>query len=330
LDKTGTLTKGEPEVTEVVVDGFDRDRLLALAAAVERESEHPLAQAVATYADDHGAPALRATGFRNVAGHGAVAEVDGHQVAIGNRRLMDAEGIAVGSLGDRRDEVAAGGRTAVLVAVDGKTVGVLGIADAVRETSAAAVSALHDAGVEVVMLTGDNQATAQRIADELGIDTVIAEVLPEDKSTKVTELQGRGKRVAMVGDGVNDAPALAAADIGIAIGTGTDVAIETADVVLMRSDPLDVPTALMIGRGTLRKMRQNLGWAVGYNAIALPIAAGVFEPAFGLVLRPEIAALSMSGSSLLVAVNALLLKRLRLPEPPSQHEPAPLRKLQPA
>jgi Cu2+-exporting ATPase len=163
------------------------------------------------------------------------------------------------------------------------------------------------------MLTGDNRATAQRIADELGIDTVVAEVLPEDKSTKVTELQQAGRRVAMVGDGVNDAPALAAADLGIAIGTGTDVAIETADVVLMRSDPLDVPTALTIGRGTLHKMRQNLSWAVGYNAIALPIAAGVFEPAFGLVLRPEIAALSMSGSSFLVAVNALLLKRLRLP-----------------
>ncbi|MBY9075492.1 heavy metal translocating P-type ATPase [Nocardioides sp. WL0053] len=330
MDKTGTLTKGEPEVTEVVVEGIDRARLLALAAAVERESEHPLAHAVARYADDEGAPALRATGFRNVAGHGAVADVDGQRVAIGNRRLMDAEGITLGSLADRRDQVAAGGRTAVLVAVDDRAVGVVGIADAVRETSSAAVTALHDAGVAVVMLTGDNEATAQRIADELGIDTVIAEVLPEDKSTKVTELQRAGRRVAMVGDGVNDAPALAAADIGIAIGTGTDVAIETADVVLMRSDPLDVPTALTIGRGTLRKMRQNLGWAVGYNAIALPIAAGVFEPAFGLVLRPEIAALSMSGSSFLVAVNALLLKRLRLPAQPSQPEPTPARQLQPA
>jgi Cu2+-exporting ATPase len=169
--------------------------------------------------------------------------------------------------------------------------------------------------IEVVMLTGDNESTARRIADQLGIDTVIAEVLPADKSAKVSELQRAGKRVAMVGDGVNDAPALAAADLGIAIGAGTDVAIETADVVLMRSDPLDVPTALRIGKGTLRKMRQNLGWAIGYNAIALPIAAGVFEPAFGLVLRPEIAALSMSGSSFLVAVNALLLKRLRLPAP---------------
>src|SRR5665647_3262052 len=182
-------------------------------------------------------------------------------------------------------------------------------------TAAAAVRDLHDLGITVVMLTGDNEATARRIAAQLGIDTVIAEVLPGDKADKVTELQRAGRRVAMVGDGVNDAPALATADIGVAIGAGTDVAIETADVVLMRSDPLDVPVALRIGKGTLRKMRQNLGWAIGYNAIALPIAAGVFVPAFGLMLRPEIAALSMSGSSLIVAVNALLLKRLKLPVP---------------
>jgi Cu2+-exporting ATPase len=175
------------------------------------------------------------------------------------------------------------------------------------------VAVLHEAGLEVVMLTGDNQATAERIAGELGIKTVIAEVLPGDKAAKIVDLQKTGKKVAMVGDGVNDAPALAQADLGIAIGAGTDVAIETADIVLMRSDPLDIATAIAIGRGTLRKMRQNLAWAVGYNAIALPIAAGVFQPVFGLTLRPEIAALSMSGSSVLVAVNALLLKRLRLP-----------------
>src|ERR671920_376663 len=171
----------------------------------------------------------------------------------------------------------------------------------------------HAGDGQVVTLTGDNRATAERIAGELGIDQVLAEVLPGDKAAKVAELQQQGRKVAMVGDGVNDAPALAQADLGVAIGAGTDVAIETADVVLMRSDPLDVPIALQIGRGTLRKMRQNLGWAIGYNAIALPIAAGVFEPAFGLVLRPEIAALSMSGSSFLVAVNALTLKRLPLP-----------------
>jgi Cu2+-exporting ATPase len=315
MDKTGTLTKGEPEVTDVVVEGMEPDDVLALAAAVERESEHPLAAAVARHADDIGVPALTATRFRNVPGHGASAEVAGRRVLVGNAKLMADEGVDLGTLGARRDELAGSGRTAVLVAVDGRAAGVIALADAPRETSAAAVAALHEAGVEVVMLSGDNAATARRIAGQLGIDTVIAEVLPGDKAARITELQRSGKRVAMVGDGVNDAPALAQADLGIAIGAGTDVAIETAGVVLMRSDPLDVPTTLTIGRGTLRKMRQNLAWAIGYNAIALPIAAGVFEPAFGLVLRPEIAALSMSGSSFLVAVNALLLKRLRRPTP---------------
>ena len=330
FDKTGTLTKGEPEVTDVVIGDIDRDHLLALAGAAERESEHPLAQAVVRHVDATDVPRLRATGFRNVTGIGALAEVDGHQVAIGNRRLMESEGIWVGDLGARRDEIASGGRTAVFVAVDGRAVAVIGIADAVRETSAAAIAALHEAGIEVAMLTGDNQATAERIAEELGIDTVIAEVLPEDKAHQVQQLQAQGRVVAMVGDGVNDSPSLVQADVGIAVGAGTDVAIEAADVVLMRSDPLDVPVALTIGRGTLRKMRQNLGWAVGYNAIALPIAAGVFQPAFGLVLRPEAAALSMSGSSVLVAVNALLLKRLRLPAQPSGAEPVRRDELQPA
>ncbi|GAB2857032.1 heavy metal translocating P-type ATPase [Nocardioides pacificus] len=328
FDKTGTLTRGEPEVTDVVLapspTTIDQYTLLALAAAVERESEHPLAQAIVDYAQAQDVRELRATEFRNVAGHGAVATVDKHRVAIGNRRLMDAEGAALDDLAERRGELAASGKTAVMVAVDGQAVAVIGIADAIRPTSAAAVAALHDVGVEVVMLTGDNTATAQRIADVLGIDTVIAEVLPEDKADHIARLQAQGKRVAHVGDGVNDAPALATADLGIAIGAGTDVAIETADVVLMRSDPLDVPTALTIGKGTRRKELQSLWWAISYNAIALPIAAGVFEPAFGLTLRPEIAALSMSGSSFLVAVNALLLKRLRLPQqPPSpRSEPA--------
>jgi Cu2+-exporting ATPase len=315
IDKTGTLTKGEPAVTDVIVDGLDEDDVLTLAAAVERESEHPLAAAVVRHANQRGVPVLEVSGFRNEPGHGAGALVAGRRVLVGNRKLMADEGVDTGGLMERRDELAAAGRTAVLVAVDGTAVGVIAMADAARETAAAAVTALHELGVEVVMLTGDNQATARRIAGQLGIDTVIAEVLPGDKSAKVTELQAAGRRVAMVGDGVNDAPALAQADLGIAIGAGTDVAIETADVVLMRSDPLDVPIALRIGRGTLRKMRQNLGWAIGYNTIALPIAAGVFAPV-GLVLRPEIAALSMSGSSLIVAVNALLLKRLTLPEPP--------------
>ncbi len=320
MDKTGTLTKGEPEVTDLVVEGISRNELLALVAAVERDSEHPLAAAIVRHADEVGVERLQAGGFLNVPGHGAGAEVAGRRVVVGNHRLMAQEAVELGALTGRRDEFAAAGRTAVFVAVDGRAAGVIALADAPRETAAEAVAALHEAGVEVVMLTGDNEATARRIASLLGIDTVISEVLPEDKSAKIADLKRAGRRVAMVGDGVNDAPALAQADLGIAIGAGTDVAIETADVVLMRSDPLDVPVALRIGRGTLRKMRQNLGWAIGYNAIALPIAAGVFEPSLDLVLRPEIAALSMSGSSFLVAFNALLLKRLSLPESPATAE----------
>jgi P-type Cu2+ transporter len=313
MDKTGTLTKGEPEVTDVITDGASEDDLLRLVAAVERSSEHPLAEAIVRRAEAGGVPELEARGFENVPGHGAVATVVGRSVAVGNRRLMEERGVELGALAERREELAAGGRTAVMVALDGRASGVIGIADAPRETSVSAVEALHEAGVEVVMLTGDNEATARRIADGLGIDTVIAEVLPGDKAAKIAELQQSGRKVAMVGDGVNDAPALAQADLGIAIGAGTDVAIETADVVLMRSDPLDVPIALAIGRATLRKMRQNLGWAIGYNSIALPIAAGVFEPSLGLELRPEVAALSMSGSSFIVAVNALALRGARLP-----------------
>ncbi|MGV0994238.1 MAG: heavy metal translocating P-type ATPase [Mycobacterium sp.] len=318
MDKTGTLTKGEPEVTDFVADGIGGQELLGLVAAVEKESEHPLAAAIVRYATERGSAAGSLTGFRNVPGHGATATVAGRRVAVGNRKLMVEQGVEFPqTLMGQRDELAATGRTAVLVAVDGRGVGVIALADAARETSAAAVRDLHDMGVQVVMLSGDNQATATRIADQLGIDTVIAEVLPGDKAATIADLQTQGRKAAMVGDGVNDAPALAQADLGVAIGAGTDVAIETADLVLMRSDPLDVPIALRIGRGTLRKMRQNLWWAVGYNVIALPIAAGVFKPLFGLVLRPEIAALSMSGSSLIVAVNALMLKRLKLPSPPT-------------
>jgi Cu2+-exporting ATPase len=323
MDKTGTLTKGEPEVTDVVTaDGVTETELLRLVAAVERESEHPLAEAIVRRATQAGVDPTVADGFENVPGHGAVAIVAGRRVAVGNRRLMEREGVDLGPLAARREQLASGGRTVVMAAADGRPLGLFAIADASRETSAAAIQALHQADVQVVMLTGDNRATATRIAGELRIDQVIAEVLPGDKAAKVAELQQQGRKVAMVGDGVNDAPALAQADLGIAIGAGTDVAIETADVVLMRSDPLDVPTALQIGRGTLRKMRQNLGWAIGYNAIALPIAAGVFEPAFGLVLRPEIAALSMSGSSLIVAVNALTLKRLPLPRREESEHPS--------
>ena len=315
LDKTGTLTRGEPEVTDFITAGPVED-VLPLVAAVEKESEHPLAEAIVRYATTQGFAPMVADGFENIPGHGAVASVEGRRVVVGNARLMEREGIDLGEMGSRGEELAAGGRTAVLASVDGVVRAVIGIADALRETSAQAVRDLHDLGIEVVMLTGDNRATAERIAALAGIDTVIAEVVPEDKADQIRRLQTEGKKVTMVGDGVNDAPALATADLGIAIGAGTDVAIETADIVLMRSDPLDVPTALRIGRGTRRKMRQNLAWAVGYNAIALPIAAGLLYPSLGWVLRPEWAALSMSGSSFIVATNAVLLKRLSLPVPP--------------
>lgn len=328
MDKTGTLTTGKPAVVEVITDsadtGLDERELFGLIAAVERESEHPLARAMVRYADDLGLDAARAQRFDNVPGHGAIAEVGGHRVVVGNQRLLDREGIDVGALAAHRDRLAGTGHTVIMAAVDGVAAGVIAIADAPRDTSAAAVAALRALGIEVVLLTGDNQATVERIAGQLGIDTVLAEVLPEDKAAMVAKLRRDGRTVAMVGDGVNDAPALARADLGIAIGAGTDVAIEAADVVLTRSDPLDVPTALRIGRGTLRKMRQNLGWAIGYNAIALPIAAGVFDPVFGLVLRPEIAAIAMSGSSLIVAANALALNRLRLPTAaPAATSPTP-------
>jgi Cu2+-exporting ATPase len=312
LDKTGTLTRGEPEVVEITGDGLDDGQLLRLVAAVERESEHPLAEAIVKAAEERRVERLRAEQFESIAGHGAVATVEGRRVLVGNRRLLEREHVSMDGIAVQADEMAGAGRTVVHVAVDGRAAGLIAIADAPRETASEAIAALKELGVRPVMLTGDNRHTAERIAAELGIDEVLAEVLPADKAAKVAELQRQGRKVAMVGDGVNDAPALAQADVGIAIGAGTDVAIETADVVLMRSDPLDVATAISIGRGTVRKMRQNLGWAIGYNSLALPIAAGVFEP-WGLTLRPEIAAISMSGSSVLVAVNALALKRLRLP-----------------
>jgi P-type Cu2+ transporter len=311
LDKTGTLTRGEPEVVEITGDGLDEGELLRLVAAVERESEHPLAEAIVKAAEKRGVERLRAEQFESVAGHGAVATVDGRRVLVGNRRLLEREHVSLNGLAGRAQEMSGAGSTVVHVAVDGRPAGLIAIADAPRETASMAVAALKELDIRPVMLTGDNPQTAKRIAAEVGIEEVLAEVLPADKAAKVAELQAQGRRVAMVGDGVNDAPALAQADVGIAIGAGTDVAIETADIVLMRSDPLDVATAVTIGRGTVRKMRQNLGWAIGYNSLALPIAAGVFEP-WGVTLRPEIAAISMSGSSILVAVNALALKRLNL------------------
>jgi P-type Cu2+ transporter len=318
FDKTGTLTRGEPEVVAVVSgDGIDEDELLTLVAAAESGSEHPTADAIVRAAQERGLQIPRAEAFEAVPGHGVLATVQGRRVAVGNARLLAREGISQDGLAVHFERLAGQGRTVVYAAVDGTAAAVLAVADAPRATSAEAVRVLRAQGLHVVMLSGDSQATAERIAAGLGIDEVIGEVLPADKAAAVAELQQRhGRKVAMVGDGVNDAPALAQADVGIAIGAGTDVAVETADVVLMRSDPLDVATAITISRGTKRKMLQNLAWAVGYNGLALPVAAGVFEPV-GFVLRPEIGAIAMAGSSIIVALNAVALKRLRLPEQPA-------------
>ena len=312
FDKTGTLTRGQPELVSIVAaPGLDTDKVLGLAAAVEGESEHPLARAIVEAAERRGIKPGRPSSFEAIPGHGATARIDGKEIAIGNSRLLELKNIELGDLAKSSLELAGQGRTVVHVALDGRLAALIAIADAPRETAVEAVSQLRSQGIRTVMLTGDNRATAERIAKEIGINEVLAEVLPKDKAARIAELQAAGRKVAMVGDGVNDAPALAQADVGIAIGAGTDVAVETADIVLMRSDPLDVSSAITIGRGTVRKMRQNLGWAIGYNSLALPIAAGVFAP-IGLVLRPEIAAISMSGSSIIVAVNALMLKRLKL------------------
>jgi Cu2+-exporting ATPase len=325
FDKTGTLTRGEPEVVAIATaDGVDENEVLRLVAAAEGDSEHPLAEAIVKAASERGLQVPRTEAFESVPGHGLLASVDGHRLAVGNARLIEREGISRDGLAARSDELAGQGRTSVQVAIDGKAAAVIAIADAPRETAAAAIKALRDLGVRPIMLSGDSRATAQRVATELGIDEVIAEVLPADKAAKVAELQSGppARKVAMVGDGVNDAPALAQADVGLAIGTGTDVAVETADVVLMRSDPVDVATAITISRGTVRKMHQNLWWAVGYNSLALPVAAGVFEP-FGFVLRPEVGAISMAGSSVIVALNAVALKRLRLPDSAEREQSPP-------
>ncbi len=313
FDKTGTLTRGEPEVVEIATtDGVDENEVLRLVAAAEGDSEHPLAEAIVNAAKQRGLDPPQPESFEAVPGHGLLATVDGRRLAVGNAALLERERIARDGLAARSDELAGEGRTSVQVAIDGTAAAVIAVADAPRATSAEAVRALREQGVTPVMLSGDSRATAERVAAEIGIEEAIAEVLPADKAAKVAELQSQGRTVAMVGDGVNDAPALARADVGIAIGAGTDVAVETADVVLMRSDPLDVATAITISRGTVRKMHQNLAWAVGYNSLALPVAAGVFEP-LGFVLRPEVGAISMAGSSIIVALNAVALKRLRLP-----------------
>jgi P-type Cu2+ transporter len=309
LDKTGTLTVGEPALTDVVTtNGYAESELLRLAGSAERASEHPLATAIVAGAQERGLELAEPAEFEALAGLGLQAKIDGHRVLIGNRRLLEREQLATGDLADAAERLAAEGKTAIFVAVDGHAAGLVAAADQLRPTAPRAIAGLKALGLEVAMISGDNERTATAVARELGIDRVFADVLPQDKANYVKRLQDEGEKVAMVGDGVNDAPALAQADIGIAIGAGTDVAIETANVVLMRSDPLDIVAAIALSRATERKMKQNLGWASVYNVLAIPIAAGALYPSLGLELQPQWAALLMSVSSIIVATNAVLLK----------------------
>jgi len=310
MDKTGTLTEGRPRLTDIEgVNGFQPDEVLRFAAIAEARSGHPLSKAVLEEAERRRISVdSEITGFENLAGHGVQAMVAGRNVVVGTVKLIRDRGLDLAPIQAQLDRLLAAGKTIMLVAVDGKMVGVAAAADPIRPTSRHAVEGLRRLGIEVAMITGDNRQTAEAVARQMGIQRVFAEVLPEQKADYVKQLQQEGKFVAMVGDGVNDAPALARADIGIAIGAGTDVAIETAEVVLMRSDPSDVLRAIDLSKATVTKMRQNLFWASFYNVLAIPVAAGVLYPRFGIMLHPEWSALLMSASSFIVATNAVLLK----------------------
>ncbi len=310
LDKTGTLTAGKPKITDVIAaGGTTKPDLIRFVASAEAGSSHPLAQSVLDEATNRKVKVSKATGFANLSGHGVEATIDRKNILVGTARLMKDRKVDLSSMQKEIDSLLNDGKTLMIASVNGKVAGVLAASDPPKETAKQAVAAMQKMGLEVAMITGDNQKTADAVAKQLGIERVFAEVLPEDKASYVKKLQSEGKFTAMVGDGVNDAPALAQADIGIAIGAGTDVAIETAKVVLMKSDPADVLRAIRLSKATVRKMKQNLAWASVYNVAAIPIAAGVLYPAYNISLRPEIAALLMSLSSIFVAVNAVMLKR---------------------
>jgi P-type Cu2+ transporter len=315
FDKTGTLTEGKPALTDVITaNGFSEAELLRFAASADQPSQHPLAEAIVAGAQERGVQVSSPENFDSIPGHGVEARVDQRRVLIGNKKLMDREKVSLNGLEERVRALAADAKTGMYVAVDGRAAGVVAVADTIRESARQAVRLLHESGVQTVMLTGDNKHTADAVARQLRMDTVLAEVLPEDKADEVKKLQAKGRHVAMVGDGVNDAPALAQADVGIAIGAGTDVAVETADVVLVKNDPADVSRSIQLARRVRGKIKQNLFWAAIYNLIAIPIAAGILYPSLGLLLRPEWAALAMSASTITVTFNALLLNRLRFNE----------------
>jgi Cu+-exporting ATPase len=308
FDKTGTLTKGEPSVTDVIPLGMAQEEVLQLAAVAEKNSEHPLGEAIVRGARERGLELKDAASFNAIPGHGVEAQLNARAILLGNRKLMAERKVSLDRLLPQAERLEKEGKTAMFLAVDGAPAGIVAVADTLKETSAQAVKELHKMGLKVAMITGDNRRTAEAIARQVGIDRVLAEVLPEDKANEVKKLQSEGFKVAMVGDGINDAPALAQADVGIAIGSGTDVAKETGQVILIKDDIVDVVAALQIARQTLRLIKQNLGWAFGYNTVAIPLGAGLLYPFIAQMVSPELAALLMATSSLSVTLNTLRMR----------------------
>jgi Cu+-exporting ATPase len=309
VDKTGTLTVGKPKLTSVrPAPGWDESRVLRLAATLEQGSEHPLAAAIVSGAAERGVQLSKAESFQSVTGKGVTGRVDGHTVALGNPALLEAAGISAGDFTQAAEELRSQGQTVMFVALDRQVVGLIGVADPIKETTAEAIQQLHDERIRIVMLTGDNRTTAEAVAKRLNIDEVIPEVLPDQKVSVVKRLQAEGRFVAMAGDGINDAPALAQAQVGIAMGTGTDVAMESAGVTLVKGDLHGIVRARRLSRATMGNIKQNLFFAFVYNALGVPIAAGVLYPFFGLLLSPVIAAAAMSFSSVSVITNALRLR----------------------
>lgn len=313
VDKTGTLTVGRPRLVEIVpVQGFDENKILHFAASIERGSEHPLAAAIVKGAEERGISLTDAQEFDSVTGKGVVGKIEGHKIALGNRKLIDDLGIDPAGLLEKADTMRAEGQTVMFVAVDGKVIGLLGVADPIKETTPEAIDELHKEGIRIVMLTGDNRTTAEAVSKKLALDELIAEVLPSEKADIVKKLQNEGRIVAMAGDGINDAPALAQAHVGIAMGTGTDVAMESAGVTLIKGDLRGIVRARRLSRATMRNIKQNLFWAFVYNALGVPIAAGILYPFFGILLSPIFAAAAMSFSSVSVVGNALKLRIVKL------------------
>ena len=311
LDKTGTITEGKPKVTDIVTTNLSEEQLLIYAASAEKGSEHPLGEAIVRAAIDRGYQLCELESFNAIPGHGIEVSIQGKQMLLGNKKLMIEKTIDVSSLSETSDQLAYDGKTPMYMAIDGQLAGIIAVADTVKESSKKAIETLNQMGIKVAMITGDNQKTADAIARQVGIDLVLAEVLPADKANEVKKLQGTGVKVGMVGDGINDAPALAQADIGIAIGSGTDVAIESADIVLMKSDLMDVSTAIKLSKATIRNIKENLFWAFAYNVLGIPVAMGLLHLLGGPLLNPMIAAAAMSLSSVSVLLNALRLRRFK-------------------